>query len=72
VSRSLRHSPFIGITCCYSEKSDKRIANRKLRRRVIEAIRGDREPPVIREVSNVWLFGKDGKQRVSDPKWLRK
>lgn len=72
MSRSLRHSPFMGITCCDSEKSDKRIANRKLRRRVIEAIRGDREPPVMREVSNVWLFGKDGRQMISDPKWLRK
>ena len=72
MSHSVRHSPFIGITCCDSEKRDKRIANRKLRRRVIEAIRGDKEPPVIREVSNVWLFGKDGKQRVKDGKWLRK
>lgn len=72
MSRSVRHSPFMGITCCDSEKSDKRIANRKLRRRVVEAIRCEIEPPVIREVSNVWLFGKDGKQRVKDGKWLRK
>lgn len=72
MSHSVRHSPFIGITCCDSEKSDKRIANRKLRRRVAEAIRCEIEPPVIREVSNVWLFGKDGKQRVRDGKWLRK
>jgi len=72
MSRSYRKSPFIGITCCDSEKDDKRIANRKLRKAVKKSILVGCEPPLMREISEVWMFGKDGRQMVSDKKWLRK
>ena len=71
MSRSYRKSPFIG-TCGGSDKFDKRISNRRLRRRVLECLERGEEPPVLREVSDVWLFQKDGKYRVDDKKWLRK
>jgi len=46
-----------------SEKQDKRFANRTLRRSVKQAIYHERDTmPVMREVSNVWSFRKDGKQ----------
>lgn len=74
MSRSIRHTPIIGNTTCKSEKRDKRIANRKLRRLVKEEIKMDKELSFIREVSSVWTFGKDGKHYIKNPenKWLRK
>ena len=71
MSRSFRKNPFIGV-CGGSDKLDKRISNRRLRRRVLECLERGEEPPVLREVSDVWLFQKDGKYRVDDKKWLRK
>jgi hypothetical protein len=71
MSRSYRKSPFMGITCCKSEKDDKRIANRRYRRRLRISIFNEIQP-MIREVSNVYLFGKDGRQFITDSKWLRK
>ena len=71
MSRSFRKSPYRGVSNG-SDKLDKRISNRRLRRRVLECLERGEEPPVLREVSDVWLFNKDGKMRVSDKKWLRK
>ena len=71
MSRSYRKSPFIGV-CSGSDKWDKKIAHRRLRRGVQRALEGDREVPLLREISDVWCFNKDGKYRVSDKKWLRK
>jgi len=74
MSRSRRKNPICGWTICKSEKEDKSIANRRLRRRVIDAIRRNEEIyPELREVSDVWNFGKDGKQWVdTDSKAMRK
>ncbi|HEU0300406.1 MAG TPA: hypothetical protein VFR37_13145 [Longimicrobium sp.] len=68
MSRSRRHTPIRGITTADSEKQDKRIANRKLRRKVRVAIRCDAEGelPARRGVSNPWCMDKDGKT-VFDP-----
>jgi hypothetical protein len=69
MSRSRRHSPFIGMTTAQSEKDDKRLARRRLRQRDKRT-----EGPVDkREVSEVWTFDKDGRQQI-DPKskWMRK
>jgi hypothetical protein len=62
MSRSYRHTPIFGTTICDSEKSDKRLANRRLRRKMNETPdEEDAVVPLKREVSNVWDFAKDGK-----------
>lgn len=62
MSRSRRHTPIFGITISQSEKQDKRRANRVLRRVVRQCHGHDEKPlPLLREVSNVWGFDKDGK-----------
>lgn len=53
------------MTCIDSEKQDKRFANRKFRRYVKQVI-FEEVLPLLREVSNIWTFGKDGKQYVKD------
>jgi len=58
--------------CGGSDKFDKRLSNRRLRRRVIECLERGEDPPKMREVSDVWLFNKDGKTFVGDKKWMRK
>jgi len=72
MSRSRLKRPFIPITTASSEKNDKRLANRKLRRlTTLKLRRGSLDDdlilPEIRDVSNVYLFSKDGKIRMSDP-----
>ena len=55
-------------THAFDELGDKIRANRKFRRVARERIRADSEaPPDIREVSNVWLFAKDGRHFVRNP-----
>lgn len=83
MSRSRRKTRITGITCKESEKKDKRIANRKLRRKTkrilndtpVEDLENE-ELPDLKEISDVWLFAKDGKQYLSDKeeneKYLRK
>jgi hypothetical protein len=68
MSRSRRKTPICGITTALSEKQDKRIANRRLRRRVRFRLRVDPDAPLplLREVSNPWLMDKDGKMLI-DP-----
>ncbi len=70
MSRSYRHSPFRGITTARSEKYDKREANQALRAASRSTLRrcsnyDDLLMPVMREVSNVWTFAKDGKMRMT-------
>jgi hypothetical protein len=66
MARSHRHTPIFGITTSESEKKDKRIANRRLRRAVQRSIlRGAEVMPLLREVSDVWGFDKDGKHYYS-------
>lgn len=76
MSRSYRKSPFCGITTAESEKKDKQLAHRRERRIVSQILGSDPLRPVLphrREVSNVWSFDKDGKQRLSgnSPDYLK-
>jgi len=81
MARSVRHSPFMGF-CSHSDKPGKILAHRSLRAAERQALSACRDwdalvMPILREVSNVWDFPKDGKQRL-DPKgpdfrkWMRK
>lgn len=77
MSRSRRKSPIRGITTSDTEKRDKRIANRRLRRAVRVRLSADPDDvlPSLREVSSVWSFNKDGKTRFDQdarPAWMRK
>ncbi|MBN1253051.1 MAG: hypothetical protein JXA16_13020 [Bacteroidales bacterium] len=75
MSNSFRKNWITGNTTCESEKQDKRIANRKLRRLVKTKMQSNNfNLPQLREVSNIWHFGKDGKQflKIKDEKYLRK
>ena len=73
MAHSFRHTPIIGWTTCRSEKKDKTTANRKLRHIVRNLLHtcdnnwSDLQLPELWEVSNVYFFGKDGKQRMTDP-----
>jgi len=64
MSRSFKKRAICGITTCESEKQDKKLAHRKFRRRVKHLLqRGSIEllPTRLREISEIWDFGKDGK-----------
>ena len=80
MSRSRRKTPISGITTCKSEKEDKRTARRVLRganHRILQKIKVMYDSNIqdevfeipefklIREVSSIWSFGKDGKMRFS-------
>ena len=67
MARSYRRTPIFGITTARSEKQDKKLANRRLRRKVKTCLaNGDEQLPLLREVSNVWSFDKDGKAYWAD------
>ncbi|MEM9998201.1 MAG: hypothetical protein AAF809_10920 [Bacteroidota bacterium] len=78
MSRSRKKTPIAGITTARSEKHDKRLANRRLRRRVRQRLAAGRDGtdlPLLREVSNVWTMEKDGKVYFGSavhPKLMRK
>jgi hypothetical protein len=77
MSNSYRKHPIIGHTTCKSEKKDKRDANRKYRRKVRLAVKLKKNIiPKMREVSNIYNFGKDTKQYLlpeyREAKYLRK
>ena len=85
MSRSYRHTPIAGCACGASDKYDKRLANRRLRHKTNRILMCDVEAlaetvyPLMREVSNVWDFVKDGKEYFGNEdnedwqsKWLRK
>lgn len=67
MSRSYRSSPIVGNTVVSSEKTDKEIANRRLRRIVRQLLHDNSAQvvlPLRREVADVWWMGKDGKQWI--------
>ncbi|WP_109830116.1 hypothetical protein [Reichenbachiella versicolor] len=67
MSRSRKKTKIQGIASTDSEKEDKREANRKFRRKTKQEVKkGDEQISELREVSNVWSFGKDGKRYRSD------
>jgi hypothetical protein len=64
MARSTKRTSIAGISMASSEKADKRLANRRYRRRVRQVLAT--EPgadllPERRELSNVWTMAKDGK-----------
>ncbi len=78
MSRSRKKTPIGGITTARSERQDKRLANRKVRRHVRVALvaHSDRDVlPDLRQISNVWTMAKDGKRYFDQhryPKEMRK
>lgn len=74
MSRSRRRTPIIGNCACRSERSDKKDWHGRMRARTRLAIlRMDENMPEVREVSDPWTFGKDGKQWFEgDKKYMRK
>lgn len=76
MSRSKRKTPVRGITTADSEKSDKILSHRKLRRAVRIAVTQDDESiPDEKGLSNCWAMAKDGKYRFNPslhPKLMRK
>ena len=73
MSRSKRKTSIHGITMAESEKTDKLAANRKYRRTLKQKLEAEPEAPlpVVRELSNVWSFAKDGKQYLDPRKFAR-
>jgi hypothetical protein len=61
VTRSRKKHPITGWTTAKSEKKDKQSANRRLRR-IVKQNPTKELLPIQREISDVYLFDKDGKQ----------
>ena len=64
MSGSRKKTPISGITTAASEKHDKRLANRRLRRAVKQTlltVDGLEVLPHRRELSSPWTMAKDGK-----------
>lgn len=71
MTRSRRRTPIIGnVHRAASEKYDKQLAHRRLRR----AVRMGHWHLTLRDVSNVWDFTKDGKNYMRNvkPEYMRK
>jgi len=67
MARSFRKVGIVGNTTAGSEKGDKARANRRLRRLTRIAVQnGAVVLPLLREVSDVWNFAKDGKTYRGD------
>lgn len=61
-----------GTTCAESERYDKQTWHRRFRRAVASAIRAEDEVmPDVKQVSNPWMFAKDGKTFWGDG-WFSK
>lgn len=63
MSRSYRHNPYTGMTNAPSEKQDKRICNRRLRRRNKQRLLSGEEHIFLtkEEAMNIAVMDKDGK-----------
>ena len=75
MSRSKIKTPISGITTAPSDKEGKRQANRAFRRNTrMEVLKGKEIVSLLREVSSIWDFPKDGKRywKNLDVKYLRK
>ena len=74
MSRSRKSLPICGVSAATSEKQDKQVWHRRMRRRERQRLGGvppasadDYLTTVVREVSDPWTFVKDGKQYVANP-----
>ena len=73
MSRSFKKTPILGRTKCETEKKDKRKANRLFRRISKIAVQTNVSiPHHVKEVADVWKFGKDGKKYSTNAKRIRK
>lgn len=78
MTRSKRKTPVIGNLTAVSEKQDKRINNRRIRRAVKTTIQVDpltETLPEEQELTSQWQMDKDGKSRFDPkkhPKLMRK
>jgi hypothetical protein len=63
MSRSRKKTPVVGHAAD-SERHDKALWHRRLRAREREAFANGTEMPDIKDVSNPWYLGKDGRSRV--------
>lgn len=79
MSRSYRTFVAGGICVCQSEKRDKRAWHRQWRRRQRNSLRlaqlteaWETIPSNIREICNVYAFGKDGKSWYYESSWRRR
>ena len=62
MSKSIRKNIILIFNSRFSEKKDKRFANRSLRRLVnVKILKQQETLPLLKEVSNIWDFTKDGK-----------
>ena len=64
MTRSRKKTPISGITTAESEKQDKRLANRRVRRAVKQALATSVDVDVLphrRDLTNPWTMAKDGK-----------
>lgn len=64
MGKSFKKTPVCGHTGCKSEKHDKQNANRSFRRNSKQKIASEQYDALfvdIREISDNWCFGKDGK-----------
>lgn len=76
MTRSKRKTPVRGITTAPSEKSDKVVSHRKVRRTVRQNVAdSDKLLPTEKELTGSHSMAKDGKARFdskSNPKLMRK
>ena len=67
MSRSWIKNKIVGYTKKETEKRDKTIANKKYRRLVkVRIAKRSEVLPLIREVSNIYQFDKDGKHYYAE------
>lgn len=72
MSRSQRKTSIHGITTAQSEKSEKRVYNRRFRRVAKQTLQDDPQAealPTLREYSDPWSMSKDGKQWFGPQKY---
>lgn len=75
MSRSRRHNPWMPLTCCKSEKYEKQKARKALRRRnklLYQRATDDVLLYLPRELADCWNWGKDGRQLITDSRYMRK
>ena len=84
MTRSRKHTPIFGMTCAKSEKSDKILMHKKIRRiskkllKELDEIDCDSVIfPIEDEVMNQWNMAKDGKgyyspYKESEKEWYKK
>jgi hypothetical protein len=76
MSRSRKKNNICGTTGVKSEKFDKQKSNRRLRKKIKQQIKNNKEVfSLKKEVSDLWTFGKDGKHFFdikTYPKGMRK